>query len=341
MALFAMYLAALFAGCGNSSISSASSRSASFEPFKDEINKRFRTAYGSRDQYFSKDFDVSIELLETAPVRAVQNGEFGSPQDMLSLRKSFYDLIGEIQNLLDILWSDRKSFVRRITPEWYRTVPIQVVNLVTASSLINRASEAKTDRDYSLFLHQAKVAITTPMVRPESPFDVFPLIALAKSKCAYGTLTDTQIEELHVVLDDSDLEACTADAFRSVSSLWVMTVVNAKIGLLPESLIQRLNWGIALIRHYGGYYAGINSPYKLLVVFLQSLRLYLVERPVISPEDRAYHNKLLMYMYHLDRVIDVPVECRDKSHIFCRMPEKFTDGLQLDPRGPIKELYPN
>jgi hypothetical protein len=341
ISVYAVFFVALLGGCGDTRISSPSSSSTSFDPFKDEINKRFRTAYGSRDQYFSKDFDVSIELLETAPVRAVQNGEFGSPQDMLALRKSFNDLVGEIQNQLDIVWSDRVSFVRRITPQWYRTIPIQVVNLLTAASLIRRASEAKSDRDYSLFLHQSNIALTLPMFRPESPFDVFPLISLAKTKCDHATLSEEQKGQLHIVPDESDLEACTEDAFWSVSSLWVLTVVNAKIGLFPQSLTQRLNWGIALIRHYGEHDFGTDSQDELLGAFLKSLRLYLVGGTVKSPEDLAYPNKLLSYMSHLDRVIPVRVGCEDKPHIFCQMTEPITDGLQLDPRGPIRDPYPN
>lgn len=337
--VFVVYFASLFAGCGNSSISSGSSRSASFEPFINEINKRFRTAYGSRDHYLHEDFGMSIELLETLPVRAVANGDFGSPQDMLSLRKSFYDMIGEIQNLLDIAWSDHAFFVRRVTPEWFRTVPIQAINLLTASSLIRRASEAKSDRDYSLFLHQAKIAISTPMVRPESPFNVFPVIAMAKSECALSSLSKAQREQLHSIPDEADLEACTAKAFRSVPSLWVLTVVNAKIGLFPQALIQRLNWGIALIRHYGSQHFENDIQYKLIVVFLQSLHHYLVGKPPISPEDMAYPEKLLHYMYHLDRVIPVPPECRDRPHIFCRMSEKITDGLKLDVRGPFRDPF--
>lgn len=336
--VFVMYSAALFAGCGDSSISSASSRSASFEPFINEINNRFRTAYGSRDHYLQKDFGMSIELLETLPVRTVANGDFGSPEDMLSLRKSFYDLIGEIQNLLDIAWSDNAFFVRRVTPEWFRTVPIQAINLLTASSLIRRASEAKTDRDYSLFLQQAKLAITTPMVRPESSFDVFPLIAMARSKCALSSLSEAQKEQLHAMPSEADLEACTAGSFHSVPSLWVLTVVNAKIGLISQSLIQRLNWGIALIRHYGSQHHENDSQYKLLVVYLQALQQYLIGNPPVSPEDVAYPRKVIMYMSHLDRVIPVPPECRDKPHIFCRMSEKIIDGLELDVRGPIRDV---
>lgn len=320
----------------------SSSKTATFDPFKAAIAERFESAFGSVDHRFPKDFDVSVELLETLPIRAVAIGEYGSSSDMLSLRKSFYDLIGEIQNHLDIAWSDRRAFVHRITPEWYRTVPIQVINLMTATALIRQASESESSRDYSLFLHQASVALTLPMVRPDSPFDVLPLIRRARDACAALSMSEAERKKLRSIPADVDRKWCTELAFRAIPSLWVLTVVNAKIGLLPEPLIIRLNWAVVLVHHYRSLNLDDRNHYRLFNNLLNVLHFNLMKNGRASPGDIEYPNKLIMYMFHLDRLIPVPEGCRDKPHILCVQVDKFTDkDFKLDVRGPIRDLYPN
>jgi hypothetical protein len=333
----------VFYGCGdNTSISSVSSKTATFDLFKAEIAERFDTAFGSVDIRFPKDFDLSVELLETLPIRAVDIGEYGSTSDILSLRKSFYDLIGEIQNHLDIVWSDRRAFVYRITPEWYRTVPVQVINLMTATALIRRASKSRSSRDYSLFLHQASVVLTLPMARPDSPFDVSFLIRRARDSCAALSMSETERKKLRSIPTDADQKWCTELAFRAIPSLWVLTVANAKIGLLPEPLIHRLNWAVVLVNHYSSLNIDDRKRFQLLNNFFSALRYNLMEDERTSPDDIEYPNKLIMYMFHLDRVIPVPEGCRNTPHILCVQVEKFTDTeFKLDPRGPIRDLYPN
>lgn len=330
-------------GCGNTSISSSmSSKTATFDPFKAEIAERFEMAYGSFDYRFPRDFDLSIELLETLPIRAVEIGQYGSTSDMLSLRKSFYDLVGEIQNHLDIVWSDRRAFVRRITPEWYRTVPIQVINLMTATALIRHASRSKSSRDYSLFLHQASVALTLPMARPDSPFDVSLLIKRARDACAVLSMSEAERKKLRSVPADVDQKWCTELAFRAIPSLWVLTVVNGRIGLLPEPLILRLDWAVVLVHHYSSLNLADKLHFQVFNNLISLLHYNLMDDGRASPDDIEYPNKLIKYMFHLDRVIPVPEGCRDKPHILCVQVEKFTDkDFKLDARGPIRDLYPN
>jgi hypothetical protein len=326
----------LIFGCGEKGASMVSPAN-SFDPFKAEIAERFNTIVPSWDDPFLADFDAAVEFLEAKPVREVSTSLFGSSSDLITLRKEFHDLVGEVQIKLESMKRDQ----RLVTPEWYRSIPIELINLMTASTLLRRAATVEQDQqDYSDLLQQASVTIRLPMKRPDSPFDVYLLIQNARRACAQTYLAlDRESDKDDP--SDYDYHTCTQKAFRAIPSLWVMTVVNSRLGIVPHPLVQRMNWISVVLYYMGTNGQSTRSKTNHVILFLTRIERYLMDRSSISPRDMGFFRSVLLRMQYLDKGLYTRSSCAEESRILCvvkgdRPTQEFMSHLDLDPRGIFK-----